>query len=191
MESWHVIVMVVAVTVTLLFIIGVYNQFVSLKNRARNAFANMDVMLKKRFDLIPQLVQAVKGYMQHEKVIFDEITRLRTQLAGPELSEEDRIRANNGLSEQVGRVFLAVEAYPDLKASSNFLHLQKAIAEIEEQLSASRRSFNMAVTQFNTLLEKFPSNVIGKLFGFQRKTLFQATASEKVVHDVASILNVE
>jgi LemA protein len=187
METWHVVLIVVG-ALTLAFI-GIYNQFVSLRNRAKNAFANIDVMLKKRFDLIPQLVETVRGYMQHEKAVFEEITQLRNQLAKPNLTDEDKVQLNNSISEGIGKVFIAVEAYPDLKASTNFMHLQKTIAEIEEQLSASRRSFNMAVTQYNTLLEKFPSNVIGNLFGFKRKTLFQATASEKVVHDVSMMLN--
>lgn len=187
METWHIVLIVIGVLA--LTLIGIYNQFVALRNRAKNAFANIDVMLKKRFDLIPQLIETVRGYMQHEKAVFEEITQLRNQLTQSDLTEEDKVQLNNGISMGIGKVFIAVEAYPDLKASTNFLHLQKAIAEIEEQLSASRRSFNMAVTQYNTLLEKFPSNVVGNLFGFKRKTLFQATASEKVVHDVSAMLN--
>jgi LemA protein len=184
METGHVLLIVLGAL--LLFVIGAYNQFVSLRNRAKNAYANIDVMLKKRFDLIPQLVETVKGYMHHEQTLFAEITSLRNQLQHSNLDENESVEMNNALSQHIGKIFIAVEAYPDLKASTNFLQLQKSIAEIEEQLSASRRSFNMSATQYNTLLEKFPSNLIGQSFGFKRKTLFQATASEKVLHDVAA-----
>ena len=161
-----------------LVLVGFYNRFVNYKNRARNAFSNIDVMLRKRYDLIPTLVDTVKGYMQHETTLLSEVTILRSQAQHPKISQEQKVELNNALSASIGKVLVAVEAYPDLKASSNFLHLQRSIAEMEEQLSASRRSYNMAVTQYNTLLESFPSNLVGKLFNFKRKCLFRVTYEE-------------
>lgn len=182
-------VVLIVIGAVLLALIGMYNRFINLKNRAKNAFANIDVMLKKRYDLIPQLVNAVKGYMEHERETLEQITKLRKQVQTQNLDQEETLKINNMLSDKMGQIFVAVEAYPDLKASDNFLHLQRSIAEIEEQLSASRRSFNMAVTEFNTLLEKFPSNLVGKMFGFKRKTLFEATATEKSVVNVGEAFN--
>jgi LemA protein len=173
-----------------LFIITTFNQFISCRNRSKNAFANIDVMLRKRYDLIPQLVNTVKGIMQHEKETLENITQLRKQIIDKPLNQDELIGLNNELSNNMGEIFVAIEAYPTLKSSENFLHLQRSITEIEEQLSASRRSYNMAVTEFNTLLEKFPSNIIGKLFSFKRKVLFAATATEKSNPQVLPISNV-
>ncbi len=174
-NSTVVLIVVVALG---LFVITIFNQFIGYRNRAKNAFANIDVMLRKRHDLIPQIVNTVQGIMQHEKETLARITQLRKQIIDEPLNQDELMALNNELSNSMGKVFVAVEAYPALKSSENFLHLQRSMAEIEEQLSASRRSYNMAVTEFNTLLEKFPSNIIGKLFSFKRKVLFEATASE-------------
>jgi LemA protein len=178
----------ILIGVVLVWLLVVYNQFISMRNKAKNAYANIDVMLKKRFDLIPQLVQAVKGYMNYEQEVLEKIVELRNHLERHNLSEDEKVSIQNILTENMGRVFVVVENYPNLKASRQFVHLQKSLAEIEEQLSASRRSYNMSVTHFNTLLQKFPSNVVGKLFGFKKKELFLATVSEKVVQDVSKLL---
>lgn len=182
------IMLLVGAIVVVFYFLAIYNRFITLKNQGKNAFSNIDVMLRKRYDLIPNLVNTVKGYMSHERAVLEEITALRNQLNKGGLSEDEVVDLNNQISKAVGTVFVAVEAYPDLKASSNFLHLQRAMAEIEEQLSASRRSFNMAATMYNTLLEKIPSNIVGKVFGFQRKCLFQATVEEKQMVDIQSAL---
>ncbi len=170
-----------------LYVLSTYNKFVSLKNKAKNAFANIDVMLKKRYDLIPSLVGAVQGAMKHEKDVLERITLLRNQAVICN-AEDEKVRLNNELSQEINQVMIAVEAYPDLKTSKNVLHLQRSISEIEEQLSASRRSYNMSVTLYNTLLEKFPPNIVGKLFSFPRKHLFQATVEEKQMVDISEKL---
>lgn len=175
-----------ALVLLFFYLLSIYNRFITFRNQARNAFANIDVMLKKRYDLIPSLINTVKGYMSHERAILEEITALRNTLNQGGLSEDKVVDLNNQVSQAIGSVFVAVEAYPDLKASQNFLHLQRSMAEIEEQLSASRRSFNMAATIYNTLLEKIPSNIVGKIFGFQKKCLFQATIEEKKLKDIQS-----
>ena len=163
----------------LLSVLFIYNRLISLKNMAHNALSNIDVQLKKRYDLIPSLVQAVKGYMDHEKDLLEKITSLRARAQNGNLSDEQSVDINNQLSQALGNLLVNVEAYPELKASDNFLHLQRSLAEVEEQLSASRRSFNMSVTKLNTALETFPSNLVGKLFSFRKQSLFEATANER------------
>jgi LemA protein len=177
-------VLFVVLGVVIMWVIIVFNQFVSFRNRAKNAYSNIDVMLKKRYDLVPQLVEIVKGFMNHEQGVLSKITQIRSQLSSTKLSENEQISMNNELTDHIGKVLVAIENYPDLKASAQFLHLQKALTEIEEQLSASRRSYNMTVTQYNTLCEKFPSNFIGKLGGFSPKILFKATVQEQKVPQV-------
>ncbi|NBC24324.1 MAG: LemA family protein [Bacteroidetes bacterium] len=163
----------------LLSVLFIYNRLISLKNMAHNALSNIDVQLKKRYDLIPSLVRAVKGYMDHEKDLLEKITSLRARAQSGNLSDEQSVDINNQLSQALGNLLVNVEAYPELKASDNFLHLQRSLAEVEEQLSASRRSFNMSVTKLNTALETFPSNLVGKLFSFRKQSLFEATANER------------
>lgn len=177
-------IILILIVILLLIVVSIFNRFVTLKNKAKNAFASIDVMLKKRYDLIPTLVNTVKGYMHHEQETLAKITALRKEVATQQTSQEELVHLNNELSDQMGKIIIAVEAYPDLKASKNFMHLQRTLAEVEEQLSASRRSFNMAVTQYNTLLEQFPTNILGTLFGYQKKELFKATATEQSVINV-------
>ncbi len=170
---------ILVLIIILIWGIAIYNQFINLRNLAKNAFSNIDVMLKKRYDLIPQLVNTAKAYMKHERATLEEITKLRNQAMAISDSENKKVQLNNQLSDAIGNLMVSVEAYPELKASKNFLHLQRSIAEVEEQLSASRRSYNMAVTQLNTKTERIPSNLIANWFGFERKPLFNATATEK------------
>lgn len=188
METQNIILLAVG-GVVFLYIIITYNRFVSLTNKAHNAFSNIDVMLKKRNDLIPNLVSAVKGYMKHEQETLQSLTALRSQAMQSGISDDQKMHLNNQISKTMGGLMVSMEAYPDLKASDNVMHLQRSIIEIEEQLSASRRSYNMAVTQFNNALQMFPSNIIGKMLSYKRKTFFEATASEKKQVDVAEMMN--
>jgi len=165
--------------VLFLLIIGLYNSLVRRKNDVEKAFASVDVMLKKRYDLIPNLVETVKSYMKHEKSLLTELTTLRTQAVSGEMGEDERIALENKITKGISGIMVAVENYPDLKASQNFLQLQAAWNEAEEQISASRRAFNAAVTTFNNKVETFPSNVMAGMMGYKRRTLFEIPEVER------------
>ncbi|MDG1427384.1 MAG: LemA family protein [Crocinitomicaceae bacterium] len=156
----------------LLVMIIINNSLVSRKNQVDNAFASIDVYLKKRSDLIPQLVDTVKGYMKHEKEVLTEITRLRTAAQSNEFGSNDRVVIENDITAGLGKIAIAVENYPDLKAGENYLMLQRSINEVEEQLSASRRAFNASVTDYNNGVESIPSNIIAGMKGYKLKNVF-------------------
>ena len=169
------------VVVLLLIIIGLYNSLIVKKNAVDNAFFSMDVMLKKRHDLIPQLVDTVKGYMQHEKELLTGLTRLREQLDVPNLPVNDKVKLENQFNAALQQVRVQVENYPQLKASDNFLKLQGAINEAEEQLAASRRFYNAAVNDYHNAIQTFPSSVIASMAGMLRKEYFSVAENAKEV----------
>ncbi len=160
----------------LLLVGGAYNGLVVRRNAAQNAFASLDANLQKRFDLIPNLVTAVKGYMTHERETLEALTQLREQ--GNPVQNE---RASGQL---IGQIMARAEAYPDLKASANFLHLQRALNEIEEQISASRRAFNAAVASYNNAVETFPGSLVASSFGFARRDFYQADGAARVAPQI-------
>ncbi len=160
-------------------LIGIYNSLIGRRNQVKNAFSSIDVMLKKRFDLLPNLIETVKQYAGHEKEVLQNIVALRNGLEKPNLSSGERIEMENKLTNQISALNLTVENYPDLKASDNFLNLQRNLTEIESQLSASRRTYNASVLDLNNGLEKFPSNIIGGMFGFEKEAFFETIAAEK------------
>jgi len=164
-----------------------YNSLIRKKNDVENAFASIDVMLKRRHDLIPALVDTVKGYMNYEKDLLTEITELRAKAISDNLTNEERIKIENKIRKDLSEILVAVENYPDLKASQNFLKLQGAINETEEQLSASRRAFNAAVTIFNNAVEVFPSNIMASMMKYGRRTLFDIPDSEKVKPEISPL----
>jgi LemA protein len=163
----------------LLVMVVMNNSLVSRKNQVDNAFASIDVYLKKRSDLIPQLVNAVKGYMKHEKEVLAEITQLRAAAQDVELGSNERVGIENGITAALGKVAIAVEDYPDLKAGENFLMLQRSMNEVEEQLSASRRAFNASVTDYNNGVESIPSNIIAGMKGFKTKNVFTIPSDQR------------
>jgi len=167
----------------ILVIIILFNSLVSRKNQVENAFASIDVYLKKRADLIPSLVEAVKGYMKHEKDVLTQITALRNQAKDSNLGSNERVDVENGITEGLGKVMIAVEAYPDLKASKNFMQLQRSINEQEAQLAAARRAFNASVTDYNNGVESFPSNMMAKMMGYKRKHVFTIPEVSRVEMD--------
>lgn len=171
---------IIAVAVILLIsIIIFYNTLIRKKNDVENSFSSIDVMLKRRYDLIPGIVEAVKGYMNYEKEMLTEITRLRVQALSSNVSNEDRVIIGNKIGKQLSDLMVAVENYPDLKASKNFLQLQATLNEVEEQLAASRRAFNAAVTTYNNSIEVFPSNVIASMMNYKRRTLFEIPTEKR------------
>lgn len=161
-----------AVVVLIVFwLIGIYNSLVRLRNTRQNAFADIDVQLKQRHDLVPQLVETVKGYATHEKELLTKITQARTAAMGATTIDE-KIKTETQLSAALQGLKISVEAYPDLKANQNFLQLQEELSDIENKLAAARRYFNAATTEYNTGIETFPSNLVANSFGFVRESLF-------------------
>jgi LemA protein len=166
------VLIVVGILVLLaLWIISLYNGLVRLRNRRQNAFADIDVQLRQRHDLVPQLVDTVKGYASHEKELLQKITEARSAAMNA-TTIDGKIVAEQQLSTALAGLKVQMEAYPDLKANQNFLQLQEELSDIENKLAASRRFFNGATTEYNNAVESFPSNLIARNFGFNREIMF-------------------
>jgi LemA protein len=182
------IILVILGIIVLLALIAVslYNRLVKLRNNREQAFADVDVQLKQRHDMIPQLVDAVKGYMQHERGVLTAITEARAN-AMKATTINDKIAAETKLSTALEGLKVAVEAYPDLKASQNFLDLQNEIADIENKIAASRRFFNSATKELNVATEVFPSNLVATLFNFKREPLFELGDQRAAVEEPPKI----
>jgi LemA protein len=178
---------VAVVVVVLLLVFGMYNGLIGKKNSVENAFASIDTILKKRYDLIPNLVAAVKQYMEHEKGILENITALRAKALSGNVSSDEAITLNNEINKAMGGIMVAVENYPDLKANQNFMDLQRSLNEVEEQLSAARRAFNAAVTDFNNAVEMFPTNIMAGLMSYTRRQLFEIPEVERQNPDVKNL----
>jgi LemA protein len=151
---------------------GSYNGFVKLVNRTKEAWADIDVQLKRRYDLIPNLVATVKGYATHEEGVFTKVTEARNMAMGAQ-SLEDKGKAENALAGTLKTLFAVSENYPELKANTNFLELQKELSDTENKIQAARRFYNGNVRDLNTMVESFPSNIIAKLFSFAKSEFFQ------------------
>lgn len=171
---WIILIIVVLL---ILFIISVYNSLVTLRQRVKNAFGQMDVHLQRRFDLIPNLVETVKGYMTHESDTLAKVTELRTAWAGAKTVDE-KAKLDNELSNTLKTIMAVAEAYPDLKANQNFESLQNELTETENKISYSRQFYNDTVTRYNTKLELFPSNIIAGMFHFTAESLFEVDSAE-------------
>ena len=171
---WIILIIVVLL---ILFIISVYNSLVTLRQRVKNAFGQMDVQLQRRFDLIPNLVETVKGYMTHESDTLAKVTELRTAWAGAKTVDE-KANLDNELSNTLKTIMAVAEAYPDLKANQNFESLQNELTETENKISYSRQFYNDTVTRYNTKLELFPSNIIAGMFHFTAESLFEVDSAE-------------
>ncbi len=182
MSTTLIIIIVVAVLV--IWLIATYNRLVSLRNNRENAFANIDVQLKQRYDLVPQLVATVKGYAKHEAELLEKVTKARTAAMGA-TSINDKIEANNQLGAALAGLRVSVEAYPELKANTNFLQLQTELADIENKLAATRRFFNSATRELNTAVQSFPAVVIAGWFGFKKEPMFEVAAEERAVVEKA------
>ncbi len=163
---------------------GIYNRIVRLRNNRENAFADIDVQLKQRHDLIPQLVATVKGYAAHEKETLDRVIQARNGAVSAR-TIDDKIAAENALTSALAGLKVTLEAYPDLKANTNFLQLQGEIADVENKLAAVRRYFNSATREYNNAIETFPANVLAGMFGFRREPMFEVAAGERASLDKA------
>jgi len=164
--------------VVALWFIAIFNGFVVLKNRAKEAWSDIDVQLKRRYDLIPNLVETVKGYATHERETFDKVIQARSAAMGA-AKPADKAVAENQLSETLKSLFAVSENYPDLKASTNFLELQRELTDTEDKIQAARRFYNTNVRDLNIKIEKFPDNIVAGMFGFRQMELFEATGAEK------------
>jgi LemA protein len=176
MEIYTII--LIAVGAIALLLIVVYNGLISLKNQAKNAWAQIDVQLKRRNDLIPNLVEAVKGYMKHEKEVFTEITKARAGIMSAK-SVEGKAKASGELSNALKSFFAVAENYPKLKASENFLQLQEEISSTENKIAYSRQYYNDVVMAYNTRIEVFPQSMIASIFRFNKLDSFLADESER------------
>jgi len=169
--TW-VIVLVVLVLIVALAAVVFYNRLVRLRNRAENAWAQVDVQLRRRYDLIPNLVEAVKGYAAHERGTFDEVTQARTA-AQQAKGVAEQAEAENVLTAAIGRLFAVAEAYPQLRATENFQQLQAQLADVEQKIAVSRQVYNDAVLTYDNALETVPTNIVAGLFNFSPREYFK------------------
>lgn len=183
MVSITLILIVVAVVIVLWLALA-YNSFVRLKNEVKNAWSQIDVQLKRRNDLIPNLISTVKGYAKHEKGTFESVTKARTAMINAGGDVKASAEADNMLTGALKSIFAVAESYPDLKANENFLQLQEELSGTENKVSATRRYYNDIVMQYNTKRESFPSNIIASMFNFKAQTLFEIAEKEKAVPKV-------
>ena len=171
---WWILIIIAVIVV---LFIGIYNGLVTARQKVKNAWSQIDVQLQRRFDLIPNFVETVKGYMQHEADTLTKVTELRTSWASATTVEE-KAELNNQLSGALKTIMAVSENYPDLKANQNFSELQEELRNTENKISFSRQFYNDSVTMYNTKLEVFPSNIIANMFGFKPETLFTAESEE-------------
>ena len=166
------IIVLVVVAILVFYFIGVYNSLVRLRNQVKNAWSQIDVQLKRRHDLIPNLIETVKGYMKHERETLDSVTQARAAAMGAQTVGE-KAKAESMLGGALGRLQVAVEAYPDLKANQNFLALQEELTTTENKISFARQSYNDQVLGFNNKIQMFPSNIVAGMFGFNEEEFFE------------------
>ena len=174
---WLYLIMAIVVIILILLYVT-YNSLVQLNNKVKEAFAVMDVYLKKRWDLIPNLVEIVKGYAKHEKETLNEVVKLRNNVYN-EMSYDEKIKGNEQLSLDINKLMVLAESYPDLKANENFKDLSNKLTEIENDIANSRKYYNGTVRIYNNKVEMFPSNIIAKIFGYKSKSMFEASADER------------
>ncbi len=177
------------VLLIVIIFIGMHNSLVNKRNQVENAFSSIDVMLKKRYDLIPNLVNSCKEYMKHEESLLTKVTELRTKAMESEGNPEARIGYENELGGALKSLNVAVENYPDLKANENFIQLQRTLNVSEEQISAARRTYNATVTDFNNAVEMFPSSIVAGMMKLKRKKVFEVAVQERENVDVGDLFN--
>lgn len=166
------IIIIVVIAIVILFVVSIYNSLIKLRNQVKNAWSQIDVQLKRRHDLIPNLIETVKGYMTHERDTLENITKARSQAVEAE-GVGDKAKAEGELTRALGKFNLVVENYPDLKANQNFLALQEELTSTENKISFSRQNYNDQVLFFNNKIQMFPSNIIAGMFNFTEEEFFE------------------
>ncbi|PIU80429.1 MAG: hypothetical protein COS71_03520 [Candidatus Moranbacteria bacterium CG06_land_8_20_14_3_00_40_12] len=172
------LILVILLLALLLWAVTIYNGLIRLKNRVDEAWSDIDVQLKRRYDLIPNLVNTVKGYAAHEKEVFEKVTEARSRAMSAN-STEDKAQAENMLSNTLKSLFAVAESYPDLKANQNFLELQRELTDTEDKIQAARRFYNGNVRDFNIKIEIFPNNLFAGILNFTKRQFFEAAGAEK------------
>ena len=180
------IIVIVVVVILAAWLVSMYNSLVKMRNNRENAFADIDVQLKQRHDLVPQLVETVKGYAAHEKDTLERVIYARNGSIGAKTIDE-KIVAENALSSALSGLKITLEAYPDLKANQNFLQLQEEIADLENKLSSVRRYFNSATKEYNNAVETFPSNILAGMFGFRKEVMFDLGEQRAALEEAPKI----
>ncbi|NPA35607.1 MAG: LemA family protein [Chlorobi bacterium] len=188
MDTQLIIILSVA-GIIVLWAIATYNGLIRKKNNVENAFGGMDVQLKKRYDLIPNLISTVKQYMTHEKELLTKVTELRSKAVSGNLSDEEKVDLDNQITGTLKGIMVAVEGYPDLKASNNFMNLQKTLNEVESQISAARRAYNAAVIEFNNAVQMFPSKIIAGMMHLKAKKVFEIPETERQNINAGDLFN--
>lgn len=180
------IIVIVVVVILAAWLVSMYNSLVKMRNNRENAFADIDVQLKQRHDLVPQLVETVKGYAAHEKDTLERVINARNGAIGAKTIDE-KIVAENALSSALSGLKITLEAYPDLKANQSFLQLQEEIADLENKLSSVRRYFNSATKEYNNAVETFPSNILAGMFGFRKEVMFDLGEQRAALEEAPKI----
>ena len=171
-------IIIAIVVVLLLLVFTTYNSFVKLNNKVEEAFSTMDVYLKKRWDLIPNIVETVKGYAKHEKSTLEEMINLRNS-SYDKMNTNDKVEVNNKVSQGISKLMAIAEAYPDLKANENFKDLSNQLTRVEDDIANARKYYNGTVRIFNDKVQMFPSNIIASIFGYKTKKMFEANENER------------
>jgi len=186
-----ILILIIAGTaIAVISTIIIFNKLIARRNQVENTYSSIDVIFKQRHDLIPNLIASTKAYMQHERDTLEHITKLREEAETYDLTDDEKIHLEGQLSGAIRSIVMKAEAYPDLKASANFVQLQKSLNEVEERLSAARRAYNSSVTMYNNDLEQFPSNMVAAMMGLRQKEWFEATEMERSSVSVADAFGV-
>ncbi len=172
------IIPIVIVVLLIIYVIAVYNSLVSLRNKVGDQFSQIDVELKRRFDLVPNLIETIKGYTKHEKETFKEVVEARNTYANANGMGE-QLKADGELTNAINKLFALAEDYPELKANENFMELQNELSEIEQKIVYARGFYNDSVLKLNNKIEMFPSNIIASMFGFKKREYFEASSNER------------
>lgn len=187
--STVLIAILISIAFILLVFVFMYNNLIRKRNEVDNAFGGMDVQLKKRYDLIPNIVATVKQYATHEKELLTKVTEMRAKATSGNISNEEKVALDNQISAGMKSIMVAVENYPDLKANENFMNLQRTLNEVESQISAARRTYNAVITDYNNAIQTFPSNIMAGMMSLKRKEVFVIPEAERQNVDVKNLFN--